>query len=226
MGTFNKVSQILEETKYCKVDSNGGPNIISHIVSFNSCTSNAPGVKTPNVNIIMGKNGVRHVFLNNEDTVNNAFMLKAYPAEDLLGHAFRLLTDRNHTASEVTYNGDNSVYRVQVTDSELMIEKNYQMNTQIFTLKYTDRQQFFTNLYATVMVLRTYPNIERMRIYMINYIDKEFTNCTCGYKVNPKEAMKIIVTHYYSYGESQYDPLPPHNITIPDILSECFSKLQ
>ena len=226
LGKFSKLNTILEHSKYIKQDPNDGPSVNSHKMVFKSSLSPTPGAKTPNINIVMNKNlkQAKTVFCNNDDTVNLPFVLKPYTAENLIGAAYHNLISETRGLEFFCFQGDYSTYQMRVTDTEFTIEKSYQGNTQTFKLSYQDKCQFKADLYATLLVLRTYPNVERMRTQMVDYIQTEFGNCKCAH-MDSKEALKILLTHYYEIGEEMYDPVPPHHITIGDIINEAFMKI-
>ena len=226
LGKFTNVNALLDNSRYIKKDPNDGSSVNSHQMSFKSSLNPAPGAKTPNINIIMNKTlkQAKTVFCNNDVTQNSPFVLKPDTAEQLMGYAHYNLINEIKCEKEYRFPGDYNSYQMRVTDTEFTIAKNYQGIISVFKLCYEDKQQFKADLYATLLVLRTYPNVERMRALMVDYIQTEFGNCKCPH-MDSKEALKILLTHYYEIGEGLYDPLPPHHITIGDIINEAFMKI-
>lgn len=225
LGIWSKLTDMMDNTRSSKKDPNGGPCVNSHQMLFKSSLNPTPGAKTANMNIVMKKSmkEIRMMFCNNADTPNAPFFLNPFAAELIIGEAYNIMDGEFRAGKEYKYRDDDCSYLMRVSETEFVIEKTHLGSIQSFKLTFQDMNMFKAELYATLVVLRTYPNVERMRNRMLEFIQTEFRNCKCAHMTSSM-ALKIILTHYYKIGEALYDPLPPHHITIGDIINEAFTK--
>ena len=225
LGIWSKLTDMMDNTRSSKKDPNGGPCVNSHQMLFKSSLNPTPGAKTANMNIVMKKSmkEIRMMFCNNADTPNAPFFLNPIAAELIIGEAYNIMNGEFRDRKEYKYRDDDCSYLMRVSETEFVIEKTHLGSIQSFKLTFQDMNMFKAELYATLVVLRTYPNVERMRNRMLEFIQTEFRNCKCAHMTSSM-ALKIILTHYYKIGEALYDPLPPHHITIGDIINEAFTK--
>ena len=65
-------------------------------------------------------------------------------------------------------------------------------------------------------------NINRIREAIVDFTHTEFYNCCC-YDMTVERAKKIVIQFYYN--KLQINPLPPHNVSVGDLLSRAFKDL-
>ena len=120
-----------------------------------------------------------------------------------------LQTDNNRYC-----NSDDGELTVKVTHSDLALIKKLNGVTYTYNLAFGNPESFKQELVGVLGIMKLYPNIERIRYAMINFMNREFGNCSC-HNMDAKKMEMIVLNAYYNLN---YYPLPPHHACIGDII--------
>ena len=210
----------MEKTKYAKAETNGSISH-SHVIYLNSVAPPTGSTKAVNINMVFNKQqkAFQTIWFNSNEKHQPPFQMSPKAAEFILSELYhmchRIPATQQQEYPALENEGD---FQIRVDKSSLCIQKTMNSIVYQFRVIYNEIEEFKKELHAAITTLKWYPNIQKCRKETMKFINDEFTNCVCA-DMNEKQAVRLIKNFYYKL---PYYPLPPHHLTIGDILHRVF----
>ena len=216
---FHGLKELMCEVRGEKSKGNGQKEY-HYQIRFRSCSQLG---SVPNCNMIINpnqNNKLSYVWLNGTEK-DIPFGLTPEVTETVIDLCLQKLKSHNPLIQKINTEKDGEVYIATPQPDKLQVSKVNGDKISSFSVSIKNLEQFISELEKTRTILRYHINIQNIRNDIAEFISSEFDNCTC-YNMDYSKGYSITCTYYYKVLSLKYNPLPPVEVAVGDILQVSF----